>query len=269
MARPSTAIRPVGYSSQNSKLFDPLNQAAKKIVVMESKKEETPEQRYKNMETKIYALLEESIIASTGPKPDMSAGLAKAKEASALDRTLLRMRDQDGGTYTHNFDLTFFVLFNLANVYAKNEMYIEALNTYTLMTKNKMFPNVNRLKINMGNIYFQLGLYTKAIKMYRMALDQVPSNQKELRLKITHNIGILFIKMGQYSDAATSFEFIMSEKGDLKTGLHLILCYYALGDVEKIKHAFQLLLDIQIDYLEDEKIFQTNVSEMTFRVHNG
>ncbi|KAL9692407.1 hypothetical protein quinque_000118 [Culex quinquefasciatus] len=66
MARPSTAIRPVGYSSQNSKLFDPLNQAAKKIVVMESKKEETPEQRYKNMETKINALLEESIIASTG-----------------------------------------------------------------------------------------------------------------------------------------------------------------------------------------------------------
>ncbi|XP_053687048.1 intraflagellar transport protein 88 homolog [Sabethes cyaneus] len=260
MARPSTAIRPVGYSSQNSKLFDPLNQAAKKIVVMENKKEETPEQRYKNMESKIFALLEESIIASTGTKPDMATGLAKAKEASSLDRTLLRMRDQDGGTYTHNFDLTFFVLFNLANVYAKNEMYIEALNTYTLMTKNKMFPNVNRLKINMGNIYFQLGLYTKAIKMYRMALDQVPGNQKELRLKITHNIGILFIKMGQYSDAATSFEFIMSEKGDLKTGLHLILCYYALGDVEKIKHAFQLLLDIQIDYLEDEKMYQSNPS---------
>ncbi|ETN65597.1 tetratricopeptide repeat protein 10, tpr10 [Anopheles darlingi] len=258
MARPSTAIRPVGYSSHSSKLFDPLNQAAKKIVVMESKKEETPEQRYKNLETKIYALLEESIVASTGPKPDMASGLAKAKEASSLDRTLLRMRDQDGGTYTHNFDLTFFVLFNLANVYAKNEMYIEALNTYTLMTKNKMFPNVNRLKINMGNIYFQLGLYTKAIKMYRMALDQVPGNQKELRLKITHNIGILFIRMGQYSDAATSFEFIMSEKGDLKTGLHLILCYYALGDVEKIKHAFQLLLDIQIDYNEEEKLFQAN-----------
>ncbi|XP_041772593.1 intraflagellar transport protein 88 homolog [Anopheles merus] len=258
MARPSTAIRPVGYSSHNSKLFDPLNQAAKKIVVMENRKEETPEQRYKNLETKIYALLEESIVASTGGKPDMATSLAKAKEASSLDRTLLRMRDQDGGTYTHNFDLTFFVLFNLANVYAKNEMYIEALNTYTLMTKNKMFPNVNRLKINMGNIYFQLGLYTKAIKMYRMALDQVPGNQKELRLKITHNIGILFIRMGQYSDAATSFEFIMSEKGDLKTGLHLILCYYALGDVEKIKHAFQLLLDIQIDYNEEEKAFQAN-----------
>lgn len=102
-------------------------------------------------------------------------------------------------------------------------MFIEALNTYTLMTKNKMFPNVNRLKINMGNIYFQLGLFSKAIKMYRMALDQVPGNQKELRLKITHNIAILFVKMGQYSDAATSFEFIMAEKGDVKSGLHLVV----------------------------------------------
>lgn len=119
-------------------------------------------------------------------------------------------------------------------------MFIEALNTYTLMTKNKMFPNVNRLKINMGNIYFQLGLFSKAIKMYRMALDQVPGNQKELRLKITHNIGVLFVKMGQYSDAATSFEFSMAEKGeksDIKSGLHLVLCYYALGDTEKMKKA--------------------------------
>lgn len=67
-------------------------------------------------------------------------------------------------------------------------MYVEALNTYTLMTKNKMFSTVNRLKINMGNIYYKLGLYSKAIKMYRMALDQVPSNQKELRLKIVSSI---------------------------------------------------------------------------------
>ena len=66
-------------------------------------------------------------------------------------------------------------------------MYIESLNTYTLMTKNKMFPNVNRLKINMGNIYFNLGLFSKAIKMYRMALDQVPSKElvkiAKIRLK--------------------------------------------------------------------------------------
>lgn len=32
------------------------------------------------------------------------------------------------------------------------------------------------------------------------------------------NIGLLFIKMGQYNDACTSFEFVMQEKPDFKTG---------------------------------------------------
>lgn len=148
-------------------------------------------------------------------------------------------------------------------------MFIEALNTYTLMTKNKMFPNVNRLKINMGNIYFQLGLFSKAIKMYRMALDQVPANQKELRLKITHNIGILFVKMGQYSDAATSFEFIMAEKGDVKSGIHLVLCYYALGDTEKMKKAFQYLLDVPIDFNDEEKLINSSTNPSHEYIYNA
>lgn len=55
-------------------------------------------------------MLEESILVSTGPKPDIIAGLAKAKEASSMDRTLLRMRNQSGSNnFTHNFDLTYSV----------------------------------------------------------------------------------------------------------------------------------------------------------------
>lgn len=60
-------------------------------------------------------------------------------------------------------------------------MYSEALNTYQVITKNKMFNNASRLKVNMGNIYFKLGEYNKAIKMYRMAMDQVPNTHKNLR----------------------------------------------------------------------------------------
>jgi intraflagellar transport protein 88 len=33
------------------------------------------------------------------------------------------------------------VLFNLANQYAANEMYAEALNTYQVIVKNRMFSN--------------------------------------------------------------------------------------------------------------------------------
>lgn len=77
--------------------------------------------------------------------------------------------------------LLFKVLFTLANQYAANELYTEALNTYQMITKNRLFSNANRLKVNMGNIYYTLGQYHKAVKMYRMALDQVPSSQKNLR----------------------------------------------------------------------------------------
>lgn len=204
-------------------------------------------------------------MLATDLKPDFNKALAKAKEASSLDRTLHKIHEQNvNDNFHHNYELTYLVLFNLAQIYTMNEMYIEALNTYNLITKNKMFPNGTRLKMNMGNIYYEMGMYSKAIKMYRMALDQVPPNQKELRLKITHNIGIILIKMGQYSDAATSFEFIMSEKCDFKTGLHLILCYYALGDANEMKRSFQMLLDIPMEFDNDKEKFVNLLSNNNF-----
>lgn len=42
LARPSTAVRPVGYTSGSSRTFDPLNQAtSKKTMILDIKKEET------------------------------------------------------------------------------------------------------------------------------------------------------------------------------------------------------------------------------------
>ena len=110
------------------------------------------------------------------------------------ERSLIRLRDQAGLSESHNLDLTFSVLFNLASQYDNNEMYTEALNTYAVsegkyallsfmavfitlfsqvITKNRMFNNAGKLKVNMGNIHFKMGQYNKAIKYYRMALDQV------------------------------------------------------------------------------------------------
>ena len=113
------------------------------------------------------------------------------------------------------------VLFNLANQYEASEMYPEALKTYLLIAKNKMFNNGGRLRVNMGNIYTAQKKYPQAIKMYRMALDQIGETHKSVRLKILQNIGSVFIKMGQYADAITSFEHIMSDRPDFKTGLYV------------------------------------------------
>lgn len=46
-----------------------------------------------------------------------------------------------------------------------------------------------------------------------------------------------------------------------RSGLHLILCYYALEDREKMKHAFTLLLNVPLDVdIEEEKYRITSVS---------
>lgn len=125
----------------------------------------------------------------------LSAVSVKSKTHKIFqERSLIRLRDQAGLSESHNLDLTFSVLFNLASQYDNNEMYTEALNTYAVsegnysllsfmamfitlfsqvITKNRMFNNAGKLKVNMGNIHFKMGQYNKAIKYYRMALDQV------------------------------------------------------------------------------------------------
>ena len=44
------------------------------------------------------------------------------------------------------------------------------------------------------------------------------------------NIGIAFVKLGQYSEAITSFELVLQEEPNFVTGFNLILCYFAMGD---------------------------------------
>ena len=60
------------------------------------------------------------------------------------------------------------------------------------------FLQAHLLRINMGNIYFEQHKYPAAIKMYRMALDQVPLTSRSVRSKILRNIGVAFMRVGQY-----------------------------------------------------------------------
>ncbi|KAH8262745.1 hypothetical protein KR026_011132, partial [Drosophila bipectinata] len=286
LARPSTAVRAVGYAANNSgsagQRFDQffLEKAKQQTLssanaAVDAAKEVNPQIKYKNLEAKIVKLLESSIVlswqsyatrSSVDVNPDTKSSLTealnKAKEAFSLDRTLHRFRDQQGENVYHNFDLTYAQ-------YERNDLHIEALNTYSIMTKNKMFPQVNQLKINMGNIYYKMGIYQKAVKMYRMALDSVPKTLSQLRLKITENIGVLFVRMGSYSDAASSFEFIMSERGDIKSGIHLVLCYYALGDVEKIKTAFRSLCDVQAGETDTDMDSESQILKLQQQAGNA
>ncbi|KAK3096733.1 hypothetical protein FSP39_002774 [Pinctada imbricata] len=252
MARPMTAVRAAGYTSAGNRGagFDPLNQAGP-APPLEPKPEDSPEEKIRQLEKKVNELIEESCFANS--RGEFSLSLEKAKDAGRKERVLVRKREEQSMGDQINLDLTYSVLFNLANQYAANEMYNEALNTYQVIVKNKMFTNAGRLKVNMGNIYFRQRNFPKAIKFYRMALDQVPNSHKEMRTKIMQNIGIVFVKMGQYNDAITSFEHIMSEAPSFKTGFNLILCYFALGDREKMKRAFQKLLTVDLKIDDEDK----------------
>jgi intraflagellar transport protein 88 len=82
--------------------------------------------------------------------------------------------------------------------------------------------------------------------MYRIALDQIPVTSRELRLKIQRNIGNAFVRLGQFSDAITAFESIMEATPEIQAGFNLVVCYYALGDVDLMKRGFQRLLQVPL-----------------------
>ena len=255
--RPITAVRGAGYTSSSritsgvsaSVPFDPLDQGKRYTSTFQSQDESTPEFKLKQLERKVNTLLEESILAAS--RSEFTVALDKAKEAAAKEKQLNRQKERYSSStsanetiVSANNDLTFSVLFNLALQYTNCEMYIEANNLYSSLVKNRSFVNAEKLKLNIGVIHFLEGNYSKAIKFFRMALDQVHNNQKEMRMKIMKNVGLAFIKLNQYTDAITSFEYIMSEKPDHRTALHLIVCHYAIGDKESMKKTFNELITL-------------------------
>ncbi|XP_077473984.1 intraflagellar transport protein 88 homolog isoform X1 [Stigmatopora argus] len=257
-SRPMSAVRAAGFTSSRARgsAFDPLGQSRGPAPALEEKKEDLPEEKIKLLEKKVNDLITESCMAqSTG---NSQLALEKAKEAERKERVLVRQREQSGNAEQINIDLTYAVLLNLANQYENNEMYPEALSSYQLIVKNKMFTNAGRLKVNIANIWVKQKNYAKAIKFYRMALDHISDDYKEMRIKIMQNIGTVFVLLGQYSDAVASFEHIMSKNANIRTGYNLVLCYYAIRDAEGMKNAFHKLLAVPLDVQHEDKYIAAN-----------
>ena len=59
----------------------------------------------------------------------------------------LTVRDGDPHVQHINHGCISQVLFNLADMYHKSQMYSEALNTYQVIVKNKMFSNAGIFEI--------------------------------------------------------------------------------------------------------------------------
>jgi intraflagellar transport protein 88 len=255
-ARPMTSNRAAGYTAANKqgKVFDPMNQGEDRgrAKPLEKKTELSPEERLREMEREIHRLVEESAI--TREQGKLREALEKGKEAGKKERKLCHLREQQNLLDQLNVDLTYAVCLNLAIQHQANDNDTEALTIYTQIVKNKQYPFSGRFRVNMGNIYFKQEKWTAAIKMYRMALDQIPNNVQAIRFKIMRNIGHSFFKMHQFPDAIDSYENLLmhgAQHLDFMTGFNLILCYFALGDKEKMKSGFLKLLNIEQVGLED------------------
>ncbi|XP_053791324.1 intraflagellar transport protein 88 homolog isoform X4 [Vidua chalybeata] len=261
VSRPMTAVQAAGYTKAavRGSSFDPLGQARGPASPLEKKTSDSLEEKMRQLEKKVNELVEESCVANSCG--DLKLALEKAKEAGRQERELLRQREQITPPESINLDLTYTVLLNLASQYVANEMYAEALTTYQVIVKNKMFSNGGILKVNIGNIYLKQRNYSKAIKFYRMALDQITSSHKQMRIKIMENIGVAFIKTGQYVDAISSFEEIMSISPNLKAGFNLILCYFAIGNGEQMKKAFKNLIEVPLEVDYEDKYISLNALE--------
>eukprot|EP00055_Hartaetosiga_balthica_P008287 m.30306 g.30306 ORF g.30306 m.30306 type:complete len:844 (-) comp6222_c0_seq1:228-2759(-) len=231
---------------------------------LEHPNDSTPEAEVKRMEEKVHRLIEESAMHIQ--KEEFQKALETAKEAVLHERQLNKKKEAIMTQDTPNVDLTFSVLTHLACVQEQCEMFPEAIQTLTSLVRSKPFDRAGRLRVNIGNIYFKQKKYLQAVKQYQMALDQISTEQQELRNNVLRNIGQAFIAMGQYGDAMKTLEHVLEETPireldgeetrdagtDFVSAFNSMLCYFALGDREKMRRGFVQLLTLQLPSAEDD-----------------
>ena len=88
--------------------------------------------------------------------------------------------------------------------------------------------------------------YSKAIKMYRMELDQIPQGKK-IYFKVCRKIRNAFVNIGKYRDAIHNCESAMSSSTYQETGVNELLCYVVLGYEEKSKRCFIKLMSLPLN----------------------
>eukprot|EP00048_Salpingoeca_helianthica_P016668 m.233531 g.233531 ORF g.233531 m.233531 type:complete len:871 (+) comp19192_c0_seq1:27-2639(+) len=258
--RPMTAVKAAGFQSSKSAgnaAFDPMQAGRAAVPPIEKAPEDSPEDTIKAMEKKTHAILEESAHALA--LGDTQKAIDKAKEAEMHERLLSKQREQLLGADQTNFDLTYAIQLHLASVYERCGLDSDAIASYNAIIKNKTFDKAGRLRVNLGNIYFRQREYFKAVKQYRMALDQIPTTHQALRNRLLRNIGHGLFALGQYSDAAKSYEHLLDQtpvrelggqevkqpSKDFPAAFNMMLCYYAMGDRDKMKKGFVRLLGLR------------------------
>ena len=93
-------------------------QASKTI---EEKKEKSEEENFKEMEEEVHRLLEDSARCKVEKK--LNEALSKAKDAASKEKKIRQLRENAQTLDQVNIDLTFYVFYNLANMYHASNLH--------------------------------------------------------------------------------------------------------------------------------------------------
>ncbi|CAF4044066.1 unnamed protein product [Rotaria sp. Silwood2] len=185
--RPTTAIQGAGFVVGSGALGSSISISGSNQF---EKKEESNDEKARKMERVIFDLVEQSCFAYE--KNDTKLALENAEEAMKHEKSFSRYREEQN-LGESDLSLSGFIILHCANMFTKCSMNTEAMNLYNLILKNKLLPESSQVRINIGNIYLGAKNYTKALKMYRMALDQI--SEQNAKLKYIQWLQKLFIQV--------------------------------------------------------------------------
>jgi len=118
-----------------------------------------------------------------------------------------------------------------------------------LAKENYYTPGImfQKIRINLGNLYYNQGEYKKAITEWHKAVDKISKDNKEMRGSILKNIALAYIKLGSYNDAIDNFTESVKFKEDMKTCMNLLLSNLAGNKIDKTKEVFNLMLEVSLN----------------------
>ena len=143
-------------------------------------------------------------------------------------------------------------------------MYMKILKKENYYTPGIMFQKV---RVNIGNIYYNQGEYRKAITEWQKAVDKISKDNKEMRGMILRNIANAHIKSGNYTDAIDNYNESVKYKEDMKTYMNLLLSNIAFNKIDQTKIAFNRMLESainiekEIDATEEKKSTMDSLRE--------
>ena len=206
-----------------------------------AKKENTSKEAIiKEFEKNIQKLSDESILL----KCRGNYRAAKEKALSAYKKMNdFKLQNVD----YFNAEMEFGLQLNIALIYEGLKMYEDARQMYSeiVQKENYYTPGImkDKIRINLGNLYYKQGDYQNAIKEWKKAVDKISKDNKEMRGLVLRNIANANIKLGLYEDAIDNYTESVKHKEDMKTCKNLLLSNLAMKKTKETKQVFNLMID--------------------------